>query len=329
MVELLIPVRLSDSIVAEFSARHIVHKAWEAADEAAFLAQIAPRISAIATSAGILANGAVKTIDGPFMGQFPNLKLVANLGVGYDTIDAKWAAAHGIVVTNTPDVLTDETADTAFGLVLNTVRRFSAAERYLRAGKWLQAPFPLTATLRNKTMGILGLGRIGKAIAKRGEAFGLHIAYSGRSRQADVAYPYFATARELAAHCDILVVAAPGGPETRNIVNAEVLEALGPNGFLINIARGSLVDDEALIAALQKGTIAGAGLDVFVAEPQVPAALMDMERATLLPHVGSASVETREAMAKLFIGNVDSFAKTGRALTPVPECAALAGRQEG
>jgi lactate dehydrogenase-like 2-hydroxyacid dehydrogenase len=320
MTEILMPVRLSGPVIDSLSARYTLHRLWEAADEAAVLSEVAPRIDVIVTAGSILASGMTFPVDGPFMSRFPALKLVANLGVGYDTVDAGWAAAHGIMVTNTPDVLTEETADTAFGLLLNTVRQFPAAERWLRDGQWLTGPFQLTATLRGKTLGILGLGRIGKAIARRAEAFGLKIAYCGRARQEGVAYAYHAMPRDLAAACDILLVAAPGGAGTRHLVDTQVLEALGPEGFLINIARGSLVDEPALIAALQARRIAGAGLDVFAAEPHVPDALLALDTVVLLPHVGSGTHATRAAMARLLIDNVDAYATGRPLLTPVAEC---------
>jgi lactate dehydrogenase-like 2-hydroxyacid dehydrogenase len=320
MTELLMPVRLSDAIVENLQSRYTLHRLWEAKDRDALINEITPRVDAIVTAGAILAHGMSFSTDAAFIARFPKLKLIANHGVGYDTIDAQAAAARGIMVTNTPDVLTDETADTAFGLVLNTVREFPAAERYLRAGEWAKGPYRLTASLRNKTMGILGLGRIGKAIAKRGEAFGLKIAYCGRHRQADVAYDFYATPQSLAAACDILVLAAPGGAQTRHIVDAAVLQALGPKGFLINIARGSVVDEAALIAALRAGTIAGAGLDVFAQEPHFSPAFLDLPNTVLLPHVGSASVETREAMENLLIANIDAFAVGRPVLTPVDEC---------
>jgi lactate dehydrogenase-like 2-hydroxyacid dehydrogenase len=319
MIELLMPVRLSDQVCETLAASFKLHRLWEAADEAAFLASVAPRIRGIVTGAGILSDGRALRIDGPFMAQFPALELVFNLGVGYDTIDAAWAAEHGIVVTNTPDVLTEETADTAMGLLLNTVRQFPAAERWLREGRWEKAPFPLSATLRGRTLGILGLGRIGKAIAKRAEAFGVAIAYCGRHKQDDVSFPYYATPLELAAASDILLVAAPGGPQTRNLVDRAVLEALGPQGVLINIARGSLVDQVALIEALQTGAIASAGLDVFTHEPHVPAELIALDHVVLFPHIGSATHETRRAMARLLIDNIEAWASGKPPLTPVPE----------
>ncbi len=320
MTELLMPVRLSESITALLDTRYRLHHLWEATDPEALINEMAPRIEVIVTAGSILASGMSFIIDAAFIARFPNLKLIANHGVGYDTIDAGFAATRGIMVTNTPDVLTDETADTAFGLVLNTVREFPSAERYLRAGQWLSGPYRLTASLRGKTMGILGLGRIGKAIAKRGEAFGLAIAYCGRNRQTDVPYAYYATPQALAGACDILVVAAPGGAQTRNIINNDVLKALGPSGFLINIARGSLIDEPALILALRNGTIAGAGLDVFAQEPKVPGDFLALDNVVLLPHVGSASHETRQAMANLLVANIDAYATGGQLLTPVAEC---------
>ncbi len=216
-------------------------------------------------------------------------------------------------------MLNEDVADTALALILAAARQFPAAERYLRAGRWPQANFPLTATLRNRTLGILGLGRIGKAIARRAEAFGLTIVYHGRHAQAGVPYLYCSTVRALAEACDILVVVTPGGAATERLVDAEVLRALGPNGILINIARGSVVDEPALIEALEAGTILAAGLDVFVDEPNVPQALIDMDHVVLLPHVGSASHHTRAAMGQLVVDNILSWAAGRGPLTPVAE----------
>ena len=290
-----------------------LHKLWEARDQAAMLRQLAPKLRAMASGASH------QPIDAAFMGRFPKLEIVASFGVGYDHVDARWAGAHGVCVTNTPDVLNEEVADTALGLLLATVRQLPQSERYLRAGKWLEKPFPLTATLRGRTLGILGLGRIGKAIARRAETFGLKIAYHGRQKQDDVAYPYYATLVGLARDCDILLAIAPGGPGTQKIINAEVLAALGPQGILINVARGSLVDDDALIDALRSGKIMTAGLDVFTDEPRVPQALLDMEHIVLLPHVGSASQHCRNAMGQLVVDNLASWATGKGPLTPVAE----------
>ena len=294
-------------------------KLWEATDPEVLLAHLAPDLRVIVTGVPILAEGVVCPIDKAFMARFPRLELVANLGVGYDNIEIDAAAARGITVTNTPDVLTEETADTAFGLLLCAVRQLPQADRYLRAGHWRGGAFPLSASLRGRTMGILGLGRIGKAIARRGEAFGVQIVYHGRRPQADVPWTYFDKLEDMARACDILMVATPGGPQTRNIVDARILDALGPDGILINIARGTVVDEPALIAALRDGRILTAGLDVFAREPEVPAELLAMDHVVLLPHVGSATHATRNAMCELLIDNVKSFVAGHGPHTPVEE----------
>ena len=312
-IDVLMPSPMTALITKGVDAAFRVHKLWEAADPKAELREIAPVIRAIA------AGGGHQAINAEFMGLFPKLEIISSLGVGYDHVDAKWAGAHGITVTHTPDVLNEEVADTAIGLLLCTVRQFPQAERYVRAGKWLAKPFPLTATLRGRTMGILGLGRIGKAIARRGEALGLKIAYHGRSRQSDVTYPYHASLVGMAKAVDILMIIAPGGAATNKIVNAEVLKALGPDGILINVARGSVVDEAALIKALRDKTILTAGLDVFADEPNVPQALIDMDHIVLLPHVGSASHHTRDAMGQLVVDNLTHWAAGKGPLTPVPE----------
>ena len=315
---ILMPVPLPPRAAHGLSSFQLV-KLWEEKDPEAILARLAPDLRIIATGVPILADGFVCPIDKAFMARFPRLELIANLGVGYDNIDIEAAAARGIVVTNTPDVLTEETADTAFGLLLSAVRQLPQADRYLRAGRWKDRAFPLSASLRNRTMGILGLGRIGKAIARRGEAFGLKIIYHGRKPQADAPWPYFESLAEMARACDILMVATPGGPQTRNLVDAHILDALGPDGILINIARGTVVDEPALIEALRTRRILTAGLDVFAREPEVPAELVAMEQVVLLPHVGSATHATRDAMCGLLVENVVFFA-TGRGpRTPVDE----------
>ncbi|MEI2736504.1 MAG: 2-hydroxyacid dehydrogenase [Rhodoblastus sp.] len=259
-------------------------------------------------------------LTGAFMGRFPKLELVATMGAGYEHIDVAYAAAHGVCVTNTPDAVTEDTADAAFALILDTVRRFPAAERYLRAGKWQAGkPFGASASLRNKRLGILGFGRIGKAVARRAEAFGLKVCYAGRRRQEGVAYPYFASAEELAKNCDILLSVLPGGDSTRAQVDAAVFDALGPKGYFINIGRGTSVDEPALVAALKEGRIAGAGLDVFANEPSVPADLVAMENVVLLPHVGGATDHVMMVVAARLIENVRSFAAGQGPLDPVAE----------
>jgi lactate dehydrogenase-like 2-hydroxyacid dehydrogenase len=294
-------------------ARFTVHKLHEAADREAYLAAHAQKIRALVGGHG---HG---RIDGAFMARFPRLGIVGNFGVGYDGVDAAWAGKHGIVVTNTPDVLTDEVADLALGLLIATIRRLPQADRYLREGRWLKAAFPLSASLREKSMGILGLGRIGRAIAKRAEAFGIALAYHGRNPQPDVPYRYYADLETMARDVDILMVIAPGGAETRGIVSRAVMEALGPAGTLINVARGTLVDEPAMVELLQAGRLGAAGLDVFEKEPHVPEALFGMENVVLLPHIGSASHYTRNRMGQLVVDNIVSFAEGRGPLTPVPE----------
>jgi lactate dehydrogenase-like 2-hydroxyacid dehydrogenase len=216
-------------------------------------------------------------------------------------------------------VLTDEVADLTIGLLLAPLRHIPQVDRYLRAGRWLEKAYPLSPTLRGRKVGILALGRIGRAVARRLEGFGVEIAYHGRSQQADVPYRYYPTLTELAAASDVLICIAPGGEATRGIVNAEVLQALGSDGVLINVGRGSVVDEPALIAALQAGTILSAGLDVFADEPRVPAELIAMDHIVLLPHIGSASVETRRAMGQLVVDNLTSWFSGKGPLTPVAE----------
>jgi lactate dehydrogenase-like 2-hydroxyacid dehydrogenase len=312
--EILLPSGLPPLIMDGIAKFATVHKLWEAPDPEALMASLKDRIRGMATSSIV-----TMPIDGKLMARFPKLEIVAHLGVGYDLVDANWAAAHGVTVTHTPDVLNDEVADLAMGLLLATVRQVPQADAFVRAHKWPKGGFPLTATLRGRTMGIYGLGRIGKAIAQRAEAFGLKIAYFGRRAQPGVAYPFHASLTELARACDILMIIAPGTAETRNTVNAEVLEALGPEGIVINVARGSLVDEAALIEALRTKKILGAGLDVFADEPHVPQALIDLEHVVLLPHVGSASHHTRRAMGQLVVDNLLHWAEGKGPLTPVPE----------
>ncbi|MBB3951576.1 2-hydroxyacid dehydrogenase [Aureimonas jatrophae] len=255
------------------------------------------------------------------MDLLPNLEIIGHFGVGYDGVDAAHAASRGIAVTNTPDVLTDEVADTALALVLMTVRDLVRAENHARSGEWERSgPFPLTPlSLRGRRLGIMGLGRIGLAIAQRAESFGLAIEYHNRTRRSDVDYGYHASLRELAEAVDILLVAAPGGAGTERAVNAEVLRALGPKGVFINIGRGSTVDEPALIEALQNGTIAAAGLDVFADEPRIPDPLRALQNVVLLPHVASASRDTRIAMGNLVTENLTRWFLGETLASPVPE----------
>ena len=293
-----------------------VLRPWEAKDREAYFAEVAPRVRALASPGGHTGR-----VDGAMMSRFPKLEIVSSFGVGYDHVDAKWAGERGITVTNTPDVLTEEVADTALGLLLCTVREFPQAERYVRAGRWpVEGDYRLTpATLRDRTVGIVGLGRIGKAIARRLDAMRVPVAYHTRSAQADVPYRYYAKLIDMARDVDVVLLVAPGGAATRNMVNAEVFGALGPNGILINMARGSLVDEPALIVALKNKTILSAGLDVFAHEPKVPAELIAMDNVVLFPHLGSGTEHTRRAMDQLVVDNLIGWHSGKGPLTPVAE----------
>ena len=301
---------IANGLAATFN----VHKLAEAKDRDALLAGLADKVRGFAVTFSNIA------IDGALMGRFPRLEIVASFGVGYDHVDVKWATQHGIVATNTPDVLNEEVADTALGLLLSTVREFPQAERYVRAGKWAAKGYPLTkATLRDRTVGIVGMGRIGKAIARRLEAFGVPIVYHSRHAQPGVAYRHYPRLVDMARDVDTLVVIVPGGAATQNMINAEVLDALGPKGILINMARGSVVDEPALIRALKEKKIYSAGLDVYVTEPEVPKELLEMDNIVLFPHLGSASEWTRTKMDQLVVDNLASWAAGKGPLTPVPE----------
>jgi lactate dehydrogenase-like 2-hydroxyacid dehydrogenase len=240
--------------------------------------------------------------------------------MGYDGIDVAAAKKRGIMVTHTPEVLNDDVADLAMGLLLSVARKIPAADRFTRNADWLDGPFQLTRKLTGAKLGIVGMGRIGQAIAKRAAAFDMVISYTTRNQRSDVAYKYVPNVLALAAEVDFMVVITPGGAATKNLINAEVLKALGPQSFLVNVARGSVVDQAALIEALQKKWIAGAGLDVYVDEPNVPAELRKLDNVVLTPHIASATVETRKAMSALALANLEAFMAGQPVLTPVPEC---------
>jgi lactate dehydrogenase-like 2-hydroxyacid dehydrogenase len=291
-----------------------VHVLAEAKNADALIADVGPRVR------GAAVTGAPDRLDGATMTRCPRLEIVSSFGVGYDNIDVKYAAAHGITVTNTPDVLTEEVADTALGLLLCTVREFPHAERFLRAGKWLEKQYPLSkATLRDRTVGMVGMGRIGKAIARRLEAFGVPVVYHSRNPQPGVSNRYYPKLLDMARDVDTLMVITPGGAETKNLINTEILEALGPNGILINMARGSVVDEPALIKALQQKKIYSAGLDVFLKEPEVQKELLAMDHIVLFPHLGSSTVYTRRKMEQLVVDNLLAWGAGKPPLTPVPE----------
>lgn len=257
-------------------------------------------------------------VTSDLLAALPALEAIISFGVGYDSTDVDGARARGIVVSNTPDVLTDCVADTALSLFLDTLRRFPDSERFLREGRWAAGEnYPLTRRASARRVGILGLGRIGKAIARRLDGFDAEIHYSGRHEQEGVAYTYHPDVVSLADAVDVLIVAVAGGSATAGLVDASVLDALGPDGYLINIARGSVVDEEALVQALVSERLAGAGLDVFAHEPQVPQELLGLPQVVLLPHVGSGTVETRADMASLVLRNLDAWLERRELVTPV------------
>ena len=268
---------------------------------------------------GIAVTGLVPT-GAAMLGRFPKLEIVSSFGVGYDHVDASWAAQHGVIVTNTPDVLTEEVADTALGLLIATLREFIRADKYVRDGLWQAQDYPLsTGSLRDRKIGIVGMGRIGQAIGRRLEASRVPVSYHSRNPSPGVAYQHYPNLIEMAKEVDTLVVITPGGPTTAKLINAEVLDALGPRGVVINVARGSVIDEAALIDALRSGKILAAGLDVFAAEPTVPEELRAMDNVVLLPHIGSASVVTRNAMNQLVVDNLKAWFSGRPPLTPVAE----------
>jgi lactate dehydrogenase-like 2-hydroxyacid dehydrogenase len=306
----LMPAPMPEVVIEGCEEHFDLLRLWEAGDQDAVLAERGPDVLAIAT-------GGHRRVDGPLLDRLPNVQIVANFGVGYDSVDVDAATERGVVVTNTPGVLDDEVADTALGLLLMAVRELSRAEQHLRAGRWPDGAYPLTqATMSGRRLGILGLGRIGEAIARRAETFGMTIGYHNRNRK-DVPYRYYPTLLEMAQDVDTLVIVVPGGAATHHLVDADVLAALGPDGVLVNVGRGTVVDEAALIEALRSGTIRAAGLDVYEREPQVPQELIDLDNAVLLPHVGSASIPTRRAMGQLVVDNLKTWFEKGSALTPV------------
>lgn len=310
--ELLIVSPMMPMIEEQLDRHFTVHRLYKAPDREKLLAEAGPKIGALAGTPGA-------KIDAALMQKLPKLEIVGSFGVGYDSVDAKWAGEHGIVVTNTPDVLNEEVADTTLGLLLATVRQFPQADRYLRAGKWTEKPFPLTVTLQDRTVGIIGMGRIGKAIARRLEAFNTPIVYHSRNKADGVSYKHYPDLKAMAKDVDVLIVITPGGAATKHLVNKEILEALGPNGIVINVARGSVIDEKALIEALRERKILSAGLDVFEQEPKVPQELIDMDHVVLLPHVGSASIHCRNLMGQLVVDNLVAWSAGKPPLTPVAE----------
>ncbi|HMZ10283.1 MAG TPA: 2-hydroxyacid dehydrogenase [Plasticicumulans sp.] len=303
--------RLMPALEARLRSEFEAHPLWNEPDPAAFLEARGGEFEILVTNATAGASASM-------MDALPALKAICSLGVGCDAIDLQAARERGVVVANTPDVLTDCVADIAMGLLIDVARGLSAADRHVRRGKWLEGPFPLTTRVTGKRLGILGLGRIGQAVARRARGFEMQLRYHSRRPVASSNLVYEPSLVQLAQWADFLVVACSGGAATQGLVSEAVLRALGPQGFLVNVARGSVVDEAALVRALQQGTIAGAGLDVYADEPNVPPALIALENAVLLPHMASGTRETRQAMADLVFENVQSFVEHGRLKTPVP-----------
>ena len=311
-IDVLAVAKLSPLLAPQLAAAYRVHDRLHETDAEAFGA-VAPRIR------GIAASGESK-VGAELIARLPALEIISVMGVGYDGIDVGAAKARGIQVTHTPNVLNDDVADLAIGLMLCAARQLPAADRYVRSGQWAAAgPMPLARKMSGARLGLVGMGRIGQAIARRASAFGMDIAYTARSARPGVPYRYLPTATALAAESDFLVVITPGGAGTRKLIDAEVLAALGSDGILVNVARGSVVDEAALIDALEQGVIAGAGLDVFENEPHVPARLLALPHVVLAPHIGSATGQTRQAMADLAAANLAAHFAGRPLLSPVPE----------
>lgn len=310
--DILIVSKLPPFLMEPLQLAYTVHDRIHETDAAAF-SQAAPRIRAIA-------GGGESRVPRALMDQLPALEMISVMGVGYDGVDVTAALERRVPVTHTPGVLNEDVADLAIGLMLSVARRIPQANQYVRTGQWLNGPMPLASKVSGARLGIVGLGRIGQAIADRARAFNMSIAYTARHQKPDAPYRYHASAQALASEVDFLVLVTPGGAGTRKLVNAGVLKALGPKGYLINVARGSVVDQSALVDALQKGLIAGAGLDVFEDEPNVPAALRAMDNVVLTPHMASATLQTRQAMADLAAANLHAHFAGQPLLSPVPEC---------
>jgi hydroxypyruvate reductase len=291
-------------------ARFTVHKLWQAPDREKLLAEVAPRVR------GIQATGTA-AVEATLIERLPKLEIIACCGVGYDGIDVAAARRRKIPVTNTPDVLNDCVADVAMGLLIDASRGIARGDRFVRAGKWLKGGLPLATRVSGKRLGIVGMGRIGRIIARRASGFDMRIAYHARHPVQDVPFTYHAQLVDLAKDSDYLVVIVPGGKETYHLVNESVMRALGPQGILVNVARGTVVDEAAMVKCLADGSLGGAALDVFEQEPKVPEALWTMDNVVLAPHIGSATRETRAAMCKLTIDNLVAHFAGKPLLTPV------------
>jgi hydroxypyruvate reductase len=308
--EILLIEPMMPEVEAQLDAAYRVHRLFHAADRTALIAEIGPSVRAIVTGGG---HGA----SNDMIDALPALEIIAINGIGTDAVDLEHARARSVRVTTTPGVLTDDVADLALGLMLAVSRRICVGDRFVREGRWPTAHLNLSAKVSGKRLGIVGLGHIGRAVARRAEGFDMTIAYNDGQPIADTSYRFQPDLEALARESDFLVVAASGGPATRGLVDRKVLDALGPNGILINVARGSVVDEPALVAALTEERLGGAGLDVFAHEPEVPAALWSMDNVVLQPHRASATVETRRAMADLVLANLAAHFAGREPVTPV------------
>ncbi len=298
----------------QLEGSYTLHRLDQANDPDALINAVGKQITAVITTAG-------KGLSRSLIERLPNLEIVASSGVGYDSIDLAACTERGIKVTNTPDLMTDDVADIAIALMLACRRNIIAGHQWVREGDWAhQGAMPLTSSIRGKRLGIVGLGRIGKAIAARAQPMGLEIGYFGRRRQPGTTYHYQSKLIDLASWSDIMILACPGGETTRNLVNAAILKSLGSQGTLINVARGSVVDQPALIEALTTRQIAGAGLDVFVNEPHDGKVFSNLDNVVLYPHHSSGTVETRDAMAQLLVDNLEAYFAGAALLTPVEVC---------
>jgi lactate dehydrogenase-like 2-hydroxyacid dehydrogenase len=313
-IDLVVHGPIKPIVTNGFSDQFVLHQFETVGDLERLTPEVAAKVRGLAVTYNTV-RGDAKTLA-----RFPKLEIVSAFGVGYDHIDAAYARDHNIMVTNTPDVLTEEVADIAMGLLICTLREFIKADRYLRSGLWHAQQYPLSVgSLRDRKVGMVGMGRIGQAIARRLEASKVPVVYHTRNPAPGLSYKHYPDLTEMAKAVDTLVVIVPGGPATTKMVNGDVMKALGPRGVIINVARGTVVDEQALVAALKSGTILAAGLDVFEKEPNVPDELKAMQNVVLLPHIGSASVVTRNAMDQLVVDNLKAWFAGKPPLTPVPE----------
>ncbi|MEM9224386.1 MAG: 2-hydroxyacid dehydrogenase [Pseudomonadota bacterium] len=311
MVDVLIMDPMLPSVLKALEETFTLHKLYEADDRAAFLSAVGPRIKGVATNGHV---GCPPEI----MNKTPNLKIISSFGVGYDAVDTEDCRKRGITVTNTPDVLTDAMAEITMGLMIALCRKIPQADKYVRSGRWeTDGNFTLTGELTGKTVGILGLGRIGKEVARRAQAFKMNVVYHGRTEQIYEPYKYYANLEEMAAASDWLISIVPGGASTEGLINRAVIEALGPEGMVVNVGRGATIDQPAMIDALKDGRLGGAALDVFAEEPHVPEALRELDNVVLSPHQGSATHKTRWAMGDLVVRNLRAYFDGMPTITPV------------